>query len=606
MNAPPDSGSALSNLIGLIYDTATDISLWPQLIEGMDSYLLESGIALPAFIRPEDGATNTPLSPPNRSISPTEESLLANLTPHFLRADEIHRQLATADEERNLLESIMDRLPLGMAIISEFGDLISMNRAFLALTQSTDLLEVTDGRLSSRPSDLLISALRQTMSDKPVDAALRLGDVDQGSSLTIWISRAASPGNTARSNRRAMILAASQSSRALSERGLAELFELSPAEARITQHLALGRTIEEAAAAQEISINTAKTHLKKIFAKFGVRRQPELIRAVYASPLWLDLSPALPPAVDKITPPTPRLRTSDEENHRLELPDGRALSYSDNGDHAGLPIILMHGIGGSRYLRHPDDSLLMEHGLRLIIPERPGSGDSTPLPGREISDWPEDIQALADHLGLQNFVVLGYSAGTPYALATAAALPERVKRIIIVSAMPPMESVEDIRNYTPTFRMSLMVARLTPSLLPPMMRVIVKGIERNVYRYIERSMEGATDCDREIFAHPRVRASCAIGLLAGIRRGEEDLMREIILIANDWGIDFGQLAQPIIFWHGSGDHLVSVDGAERFARRFPGSNFITIPKAGHYVIHSHWHDIVRQISASRPSLLSAS
>ncbi|MFX8347139.1 alpha/beta fold hydrolase, partial [Acinetobacter baumannii] len=87
-----------------------------------------------------------------------------------------------------------------------------------------------------------------------------------------------------------------------------------------------------------------------------------------------------------------------------------------------------------------DDGILYEEGMRLIIPERPGIGDSDPLPGRRVRDWPKDVAALADHLGLQRFVVLGHSgAGTPYALATAQHLPDRVRALYLVGAAPPIE-----------------------------------------------------------------------------------------------------------------------------------------------------------------------
>lgn len=56
------------------------------------------------------------------------------------------------------------------------------------------------------------------------------------------------------------------------------LFDLTPAEARLTRHLVEGRTPAEAAALLRITDATARTHLRRIFAKTGVRRQAELVR----------------------------------------------------------------------------------------------------------------------------------------------------------------------------------------------------------------------------------------------------------------------------------------------------------------------------------------
>lgn len=555
--APPPSSVTLSALIGLIYETATDLSLWPRLLEGLAETLA--------------GSAATPMEP----------GLMACLAPHFLRAHAINQQLSQAEAERDALERVMDRLPLGMAIVDATGMVISMNRALLALTRGGETLRMPGGRLCSQPPEALAGALQQVDKDGAADQILRLaGDAP----LSLWVSRLAGAANHA-AMPRFLVLAASRSSRALSESGLCDLYGLTQAEARLTQHLALGRTVEEAARALEISPNTAKTHLKRVFAKVGVRRQAELLQAVYASPLWLEERqvPAVPAQETAVLIPS---------GTGLRLADGRWLAYSDSGDPGGLPLLLMHGIAGSRYLRHPDDNLLLQHGIRLIIPERPGSGDSDPLPVRRIGDWPDDVAALADHLGLGRFQVLGYSAGTPYALATARAMPERVSAVAIVAAMPEIQCLEDLRDYSATFRMSLLVAKYAPSLLPPLLRVMVNSIRRNVYSYIEQSLADASETDRRVFEHPRLRANYAHGLLAGTRRGEHGLALEVELSARDWGFDPAEVRQAVCFWHGESDRLVAPEGARKLAGQLPNSRFETVPGAGHYVLYSHWEAIL--------------
>jgi DNA-binding CsgD family transcriptional regulator len=49
-------------------------------------------------------------------------------------------------------------------------------------------------------------------------------------------------------------------------------------EARLASWLSQGKSVEEAAAAMGITVNTARAYLKRIYGKTGVRRQPELIR----------------------------------------------------------------------------------------------------------------------------------------------------------------------------------------------------------------------------------------------------------------------------------------------------------------------------------------
>ncbi|MDQ0319794.1 DNA-binding CsgD family transcriptional regulator [Pararhizobium capsulatum DSM 1112] len=57
---------------------------------------------------------------------------------------------------------------------------------------------------------------------------------------------------------------------------LAGLFDLTPGEARVARELAKGASIEAVAAILNLSIETVRTYLKRIFLKTGTRRQPEL------------------------------------------------------------------------------------------------------------------------------------------------------------------------------------------------------------------------------------------------------------------------------------------------------------------------------------------
>ncbi|MCB1845667.1 MAG: helix-turn-helix transcriptional regulator, partial [Halioglobus sp.] len=68
-----------------------------------------------------------------------------------------------------------------------------------------------------------------------------------------------------------------------SQQILGELFELTPAEARLATLLARGLSLAEVSKAQAISQHTARAQLKSIFAKTGVSRQAELVRLVLKS-----------------------------------------------------------------------------------------------------------------------------------------------------------------------------------------------------------------------------------------------------------------------------------------------------------------------------------
>ena len=96
----------------------------------------------------------------------------------------------------------------------------------------------------------------------------------------------------------------------------------------------------------------------------------------------------------------------------ITLPDGRRLAYAEFGTPDGRPVLYFHGAPSSRLepLLVGDDAW-RAHGLRVIAPDRPGVGLSDFLPKRGFSQWPNDVVALADALGLERFGVIGMSGG---------------------------------------------------------------------------------------------------------------------------------------------------------------------------------------------------
>lgn len=117
--------------------------------------------------------------------------------------------------------------------------------------------------------------------------------------------------------------------------------------------------------------------------------------------------------------------------------EGRTLRFCLYGPVDGVPVIELYGTPSSR-MRRPDQIAAIEHsGVRVLVPDRPGYGGSTRLPGRTVSDVVRDIEALADSQLWERFAVTGGSGGGPHALACAALLPHRVTRCAVLSGIRP-------------------------------------------------------------------------------------------------------------------------------------------------------------------------
>ncbi len=160
------------------------------------------------------------------------------------------------------------------------------------------------------------------------------------------------------------------------------------------------------------------------------------------------------------------------ENH-LVLPDGRTLAYAEFGQPDGYPVMYFHGAPSSRL--EPlliGDAVLSRFGLRVIAPDRPGMGGSDFQPNRTFSDWPKDVIALANALGLEQFAVLGNSGGGPYVAVCAARIPERLTSAVIVSGGWRMDWPEAQNNLPFVNRLVLIFADKAPFLLGLLLKMM--------------------------------------------------------------------------------------------------------------------------------------
>src|SRR5207247_8492666 len=156
------------------------------------------------------------------------------------------------------------------------------------------------------------------------------------------------------------------------------------------------------------------------------------------------------------------LNLSNTTDKVLSLRDGRVLGYAEYGDPNGKPVFFFHGLPGSRRQRHPDDSIAIELGARIIAIDRPGYGLSDFQQGRKLLDWPGDVAQLADSLKIDQFAAIGVSGGGPYLLACAYKLPERITSATVISGMGPVDDPVATKGMLPSMRLGLDIAPRVP------------------------------------------------------------------------------------------------------------------------------------------------
>ena len=139
-------------------------------------------------------------------------------------------------------------------------------------------------------------------------------------------------------------------------------------------------------------------------------------------------------------PSVSRPSAAPKRDRVVTLRDGRRVGFAEWGPTDGRPVVLFHGMPGSR-LSCPDEEETERAGVRLITIDRPGYGVSSPHPGRTLLGWVSDYVEWAELVGLPPCPIVGWSGGGPYALACAVQRPECVTAVGLAASPAPLDEV---------------------------------------------------------------------------------------------------------------------------------------------------------------------
>jgi pimeloyl-ACP methyl ester carboxylesterase len=241
--------------------------------------------------------------------------------------------------------------------------------------------------------------------------------------------------------------------------------------------------------------------------------------------------------------------------------DGRRIAFVAVGPRDGSPVLYLHGAIGSPRWRTPGlEALIVEHRIRYVVVNRPGFGGSDPCPGRTVADFAFDVRDVVDMLDFGHFSVMGVSAGAPYALACAWAMPERV---------------------TATAAVSPLVSGFGPG-----------GAGGPRYRV-----------PGELFSAPGLGpavAGAALRLLGlGGSTNPRAMIEDYEVCRRPWGFDPGEIAAPVSLSHGQRDRLVPLDHALRLGAVIPDCTIRPVPGGGHFFLSQHLPEIVGPLVTAR-------
>jgi pimeloyl-ACP methyl ester carboxylesterase len=280
----------------------------------------------------------------------------------------------------------------------------------------------------------------------------------------------------------------------------------------------------------------------------------------------------------------------------LSLPDGRRLGFDEYGAPDGLPVFFFHGTPGSRREGSVFHELCAARGLRLICPDRPGMGLSDFQPDRRLVQWPEDLAALADHLGCRRFAVMGVSGGGPYALAAAHALPDRVKVAAFVSGIGPTTEPEALAGLSTVERLSFASVRV-PGLVRAFAGLYRMAFVPHYEWLLARSMPGTPEADRRVLARPEIRAALAADVREAFRQGSRGMAHDEQVFLSPWGFRVEDVRVPVLLWHGTADRNAAPALARFVAERLPDCRAEFFPDEGHLFVFLRAPELLDAVAA---------
>lgn len=206
---------------------------------------------------------------------------------HIDRAVTLAARIGSNEAMRQLDSDLLGRLCIGTVFLNARGQMVSATGMAKSILGTGDGLRMRNGTVTATcaMSDRSLQAAIRAALASPCDGEselLRVYQTEADRALGIVV-QPITP--TARNGGIACALVIRDSDRPAAPgldllRGL---FDLTPAEAGLTRILAMGHTLDEAAADLSISRNTARAHLRAIFSKCGINRQTELVRLVLSS-----------------------------------------------------------------------------------------------------------------------------------------------------------------------------------------------------------------------------------------------------------------------------------------------------------------------------------
>ena len=612
--------SNTNKLIELIYESAINPSKWTELLktvaEFVDHVEKESDsydqniLTVTSKIQSSNGKeSNTSLAETLKSITNIDEQgqiqstnageMNELLLGHFSRALKIAKRLVDVDDQHNIVLSLLDRMPVALVLVDSKGWVIETNALADEMLNENGGVSIKSNALDfgTGNNKRALDAIEQmSKHDSAITRGKSLSITNEQTENNIMLFIAPLRQQGAQQKASVAVFISQRKSIPMSlPEEFSELYGLTAKEVEVTQLLVRGLSINEISKESTVSTHTVRSQVKSILKKTQTSRQAELVSLVYNG-LGGFVNSIPENKLNKRNGLLSKSKIGKQDYKILLLEDGRNMSYSEYGDLAGEPVFHCHSVLGSRLeLALNAHEISQKKSVRLIIIDRPGNGASDPNSDTSFTAWVKDLVQLADHLHINKFSLTGYAMGGIYALACAHEIPERLKRVAIISAGMPAESKSDYKTMIPLYKMNTRLAKYLPSVFCLITAVTVKGILSDPASFFEQFNEYLGDADKKVMSSNRFKDEMFLSLMEGLRLGGKAASKEVIQLMHDWEFDLNKISTTIDIWHGKQDYHVPYVLGERFTKNIKNTRTFIKEEQGHLFFYTHWEEILNEV-----------
>ena len=278
--------------------------------------------------------------------------------------------------------------------------------------------------------------------------------------------------------------------------------------------------------------------------------------------------------------------------------NGRKIAYTEYGDAEGRPVFYFHGTPGSRLEGNFADEAGKKLGYRIIALDRPGYGMSDSQDDRQILDWPDDVRAAAEYLGIGKFGVIGVSGGGAYALACARAIPELLEFCVVMGSWAPV--AEEPALWAQMAPLDRFFGRLSRSVRWPFYLAFsgIGGAAKWLpAKAFARSLDSSLcDADREALADPALAEFFKEDIKEAFQQGVRGPADDAILLYKPWGFQIDEINAPVDLFHGTEDKFAPFAYAEYLDENLLYSQLHAYAGEGHFHMMHLFEEVLRRMS----------